>query len=451
MATILFTIPANRADLLSEVHSSYTVKNVIIPAEIISKLEEAQTSFKEEGPDFILENFDTYYSVLHHAETLRPDVVHKAYNHLYKAVKEVNNTIIFLLDDPDSLNEELKTKMVNVLKMLTYIYIQFVIYLEEKKRKNQDDLVGGKGKIKEKKGNSFSVDKVQALNALSSIIQTEINMFWEPPIVEHDYVALVAELCFALLHNQSIKQEKQILTEIFGVLGNLVKSYDYGKTFVPRLIRSIRMYEHVVHCVSDGIKMMVNQFNCQSLIHHFVKEATEWQVDETFQDVQGTRCCSIFLTELVETIPDLILPEVMYLNKYLAHESIPLRVAVLNVMTEIVLKMLTKHDLTEEEKESRDDLLEVIIEHIRDVSAVVRSKVIQNLTKLQKENAIPLAFQTEVLSKVNKHLYDKAAAVRKVAISSITMFLEHNPFGANVGIDRLWNMSWYLFVIFSCN
>jgi condensin complex subunit 1 len=120
-------------------------------------------------------------------------------------------------------------------------------------------------------------------------------------------------------------------------------------------------------------------------------------------------------------------------------------------MTEIVLKMLTKHDLTEEEKESRDDLLEVIIEHIRDVSAVVRSKVIQNLTKLQKENAIPLAFQTEVLSKVNKHLYDKAAAVRKVAISSITMFLEHNPFGANVGIDRLWNMSWYLFVIFSCN
>jgi hypothetical protein len=39
MATIVFTIPANRADLLSEVHSSYTVKNVIIPAEIISKLE----------------------------------------------------------------------------------------------------------------------------------------------------------------------------------------------------------------------------------------------------------------------------------------------------------------------------------------------------------------------------------------------------------------------------
>jgi hypothetical protein len=39
MATILFTIPANRADLLSEVHSSYTVKNVIIPGEIISKLE----------------------------------------------------------------------------------------------------------------------------------------------------------------------------------------------------------------------------------------------------------------------------------------------------------------------------------------------------------------------------------------------------------------------------
>lgn len=113
-------------------------------------------------------------------------------------------------------------------------------------------------------------------------------------------------------------------------------------------------------------------------------------------------------------------------------QSIPLRISILNVITEIVLNVLTKHDLSEEQKESRDEFLEVIIEHILDTSAVVRAKVIQNLAKLQKENAIPLTFQNEVLSKVIKHLKDKGAAVRKNAINCITTFLEHNPFGANV-------------------
>ncbi|KAJ3659541.1 hypothetical protein Zmor_011225 [Zophobas morio] len=436
MAEIVFTIPTDRAELLSEVHSNYTVKNVVIPAEIIDKLEEAHMCLREEGPNFILENFDTYYSILHHADKLRPDVLHKAYNNLQKATADLNNTILFLLDDKDNLTDEIKAKMVNVLKMLVYIYIQFIIYLEDQKKKNQDDLVGRDKNKDNKKSNNFTVDKSKALAAISSIIQREINLFWDPPIVEHDFVGLIAELCFVLLQNPSIKQEKAVIMEIFGVFGNLVKIYEYGKTFVTRLIRTIRMYEHVVHCVAEGITMIVNQFNCQSLIHHFVKEATEWQVDETFQDALGTRCCSLFLTELAVAIPDLILPEVMYLNKYLAHESTALRIAVLNVMYEIVLKVLTKHDLTEEQKELRDEFFEVIIEHVRDVSAPVRVKVIQNLSKLQKENAIPLTFQNEILSEIIKHLKDKAANVRKSAINCVTTFLEHNPYGANLQLKQ---------------
>lgn len=210
--------------------------------------------------------------------------------------------------------------MVNTLKMLIYIFVQFVIHLEEKKRKNQEDFIGKRNKAK--KTDEFEVNKSEVLKALNHIMQREIAMFWEPPIVEHDFVGLIAELCFVLLQNPAIKQEKDTLMEIFGIFGNLVKSYDYGKTFVSRLIRTIRMYEHVVHCVPPAIKMIIQQFGCESLIHHFVKEATEWQVDETYQDVQGSRCCSIFLTELAILIPDLILPEVVYLNSYLAHEVI---------------------------------------------------------------------------------------------------------------------------------
>ncbi|XP_044255431.1 condensin complex subunit 1 isoform X2 [Tribolium madens] len=233
-----------------------------------------------------------------------------------------------------------------------------------------------------------------------------------------------------------IISEKQVVMDIFGIFGNLVKSYNYGETFVARMIRNICTYEHVVHCVPEGIKMIIEQFNCQLLVHHLVKEATEWQADETIQDVQGTRCCSIFLTELAMVVPNLILPELENLNRYLAHDSVPLRQAVLNVITEIILNVLTKHNLSDQEKESRDECFDTLIEHILDNSAVIRAKVIQHLAKLQKENAIPLAFQNEVLSKVIKHLLDKSAAVRKCAVNCVTTFLEHNPFGANLQLTK---------------
>nr|XP_008191925.1 PREDICTED: condensin complex subunit 1 isoform X2 [Tribolium castaneum] len=433
MDGVVFSIPTNRADLLNESERKYTVKNVVVSSEILKKLEEARTGLLEEGPYFILDNFDTYYSILHQENKLSIDVIQKGFNSLLKAVKQLNDTILFLVEDPASLSEESKSKMANVLKMLTYIFVQFVLYLEEKNKRSGDLLSKGK---KEKKHDNFGVNKSEVVKALNNIIQRPINVFWQPPIVEHEYIELLSELCFGLLQNPSIKQEKVVIMDIFGVFGKLVKSYDFGETFVARMIRNVCMYEHVVHCVPEGIKMMVEQFSCQNLVHHLIIEATEWQATETVQDVQGTRCCSIFLTELAKTVPNLVFPEVTDLSLYLAHQSVPLRTAVLNVITEIILHVLTRHDLNQEEKDSRATCFDILTEHILEYSPIIRAKVIQNLNRLQKENAIPLVIQNDVLSKVVRHLSDKSATVRKCAVSCVTTFLECNPFGAKLQLSE---------------
>lgn len=109
-----------------------------------------------------------------------------------------------------------------------------------------------------------------------------------------------------------------------------------------------------------------------------------------------------------------------------------LRNSILSIITEIVLEVLTKHDLTEEEMESRDDLLGILQEHIWDVSAQVRSKVFQHWTRLQTQNAIPRNLQPIILQRAVEHLIDKGAIVRKNAAVCVTQFLSHNPFGAQV-------------------
>lgn len=56
-------------------------------------------------------------------------------------------------------------------------------------------------------------------------------------------------------------------------------------------------------------------------------------------------------------------------------QSHTLRNCVLSVITEVVSKVLTKHDLTDEEKEYRDEFIDILKEHIGDYSPLVRAKV----------------------------------------------------------------------------
>lgn len=54
-----------------------------------------------------------------------------------------------------------------------------------------------------------------------------------------------------------------------------------------------------------------------------------------------------------------------------------LRISVLMVMVEVILNNLSGHNLNDEQREFRDELLEILIEHINDVAVTVRAKVLQ--------------------------------------------------------------------------
>ncbi|KAK5637917.1 hypothetical protein RI129_012212 [Pyrocoelia pectoralis] len=438
MSHINFIIPQNKNELLTDSDQQYYVRNVVSSREILAKLREARQCYKEEGAEFILDYFDTYYSILHHADSLQMDIIIKSYEDLQKATEGLNNNISFLLQDKDNLNIELNAKCVNVLKMLVYIYTKIVILVEHKiESRRSQTLQKGRQRKKVSDDSYYDFDKKLVLVTLSNIVQHEINVFWDPPVVEDTFVNLVTEVCYRFLESPVIKSEKEVCTELFSTLGTLIKSYNHGMTFVVRIVQLIKIHDHLNHCVPDGIKLLVKNYHCKSLIRDFVQEITEWQTDEKFQDAQGGRNCAAVLFEMANLMPNLMIPEVIYLNRYLAHESYTLRNSVLHVITEVVLNVLTKKDLTEEERNSRDTFLSILMEHINDVSALVRGKVFQHWSRLQQENAIPLKIQSDVLSQAVVHLRDKAANVRKVAASCVTTFLSHNIYSSNLQLDGI--------------
>lgn len=80
------------------------------------------------------------------------------------------------------------------------------------------------------------------------------------------------------------KHDKDIRMEAFSVLGTLLKSYNHSIKFVVCIVQLIKMHEHLVNCVPEGIQLLVESFNCKSLVRNFVREITEWQTGDNLDN-----------------------------------------------------------------------------------------------------------------------------------------------------------------------
>lgn len=103
-------------------------------------------------------------------------------------------------------------------------------------------------------------------------------------------------------------------------------------------------------------------------------------------------------------------------------------------MGDVVTVELAAEDQSDELKDIRDDFLEDLLNHGMDVSAHVRSKVLQIWNHMKQHGSVPLAWQKKVLLLAVERLDDRATLVRKNALLLIKSFLETNPFASNVSL-----------------
>lgn len=99
---------------------------------------------------------------------------------------------------------------------------------------------------------------------------------------------MVSGICYMFLEDSSLSSNKDLYSEIFNILGTLVKSYNCGTSFIVRIVQLVKMCEDLVPFIPEGIKILVERYNCKSLVHTLVQELTDWQSKGEFQDNQVT-------------------------------------------------------------------------------------------------------------------------------------------------------------------
>ncbi|PZC81431.1 hypothetical protein B5X24_HaOG212636 [Helicoverpa armigera] len=447
MSHFEFAIPVQKDELLESHAGQYHVEDVVQQRVLLSKLQEAARAFNADGVEFILEHFDTYFSILVHGSKLEWNVINKGFEHIVRASKSLCNHMDLVLQEPE-IDADVRVKNLNILKMMMYLFTQIMKTKDTKlAADNSTKLTLGKKGKKATDDEEFcgwtESDKQAALVTLNLVLQQPLSKLWDPPLAEDNFVSMVAEPCYKALEEQIIKN-KSVRETVFQVLGVLIKKYNHGTSCLIKLVQVLQMVEHAVSPICAGVVQLTKEFGLGTFGPQMVREIAEALASSDDENAgagaeQGAaRNCGAFLLELTKELPKEMTSAIATIQPYLeSDESYTLRISVLGMMCEVLSVELTGEGLTDEQRIQRDDFLDDLYEHMHDLSAYVRHKVLQFWCRLQRENCVPVNRQRTVLERAIGRLKDKAALVRKAAIQLLKIFLECNPFSAQLKLEVL--------------
>ncbi|XP_065053020.1 condensin complex subunit 1-like isoform X1 [Rhopilema esculentum] len=342
------------------------------------------------------------------------------------------------------MDYQIQNMHLNTTKMLSYLLTQLMEAFEGEATTpsiHTDETRKGRGKSAKKKvqsdGWSWENEREFGLRVIGQLLELDVHRLWDPPVIEEDYVNLFTSVCYKFLENVSVVKLKETKEMIFHILGILIKKYDHGLSASLKIIQLLQHFTHLVTPLAQAVETFVVEFGAKRIVADIIREIGRMDSTDLSRDVSGTRSFSQFVVELADRQASLVLPNISLLLSHLDGDSYSMRNGVLGVIGEIVVKVLSKEGLDANLKNTREKFLDRLEEHLHDVHAFVRSKVLQIWHTLCTERAIPLSRLGRLMDLVIGRLHDKSSQVRKYAVQLLKAVLCGNPFSAKLSSEEL--------------
>ncbi|XP_011062247.1 PREDICTED: condensin complex subunit 1 isoform X2 [Acromyrmex echinatior] len=431
-----FVIPLVKDELLTSHAGQYFVEEITPLRALSQTLDSTRLALQSNGAHFILNHFDTFFSVIVHGSKVELQVCLRFFSRIHKAVEVLLDEQEKIFDHgKDIAEEENRETYLCINNMLAYLFSWFICHIEEHvKNINENNIGKRKKSTKSDIEEEWEQSRQKALELLYRWLQIPLHKIWRPPIVDNSFVMTLAQICYKILEQSKDAKQKHARETIFEILGTLVKKYNHGITCVVRIVQLVKLYDALAVPIAAGVVHMITECGCNGLIKEVMNEIGQSEVNET-----DSRNISIFLENIAISQPNLIIPILDNITDYLSSEFYTMRNCVIGILGAMVQKTLTGEDLTDKQKDQRDECLDNLEEHMLDCNAYVRSKVLQTWQRLCCEGAVPLTRHGKLLAYTALRLEDKSANVRKQALQLLRTLLQSNPFAGKLNCVELSN------------
>lgn len=455
MADKDFFIYTDRNKLRTPSTIEYRVEKLLKPKELKPHIKACYEELKSEGAQFIFKNFDTIFSVIEYIDQTDYHLLHYVYEKIL--VKSLNIIASFFSSygEIEDMSLDLRHQFTNIIKMNIYLFVEFVhsfntkietdyklLLLETKGRNKKQDMIQ---KHTSDYNWSWEDNLCIGLKAIYSIISNNITQLYDPPYIDHTFVSYVASCCYTQLENPSIAfvRTKSLRDSVMQILEILITDYDHAHDFKTRVVQLLKLYEHLSLPLAKTVLQIIESGNNRSsLIELIVKEIAETGevegIKETNnQEITGGKSCCAFLVEIARHCPQLLLPNIEHLLPCLESDPYTMRICVLSVLKELIIHVLNNDELDEFQRKTRDDYIIIMQDHLLDVNAFVRSKILQLFTAIINEDCLPKQMYCTILNCAEDKLHDRSSYVTKSAIQLIKTLIKLNPYSCDFTEDKL--------------
>ncbi|XP_010782961.1 condensin complex subunit 1 [Notothenia coriiceps] len=388
-----FFVPVCVGDLVkSGGINQYVVQDVVSPKHLPSHLHKFMAALRSQGPLCILEHFDTGYSLLQHCNSVELGVKEDALDILLQVVSGLATSLPALLLSTSVTAAERKEKL-NAVKMSVYLLCKLSENFESEAYRQCIITAPGKGSKKGKGGGEglqqWESEREKVLQALVQLLQLDIRSLWNLSLVDEEFISCVTCCCYKLLENPTISHVKSKPTRdcIIHLLGVLIKKYNHILGASVKVIQLLQHFEQLSSVFAQAVSVWSTEYGVRGIIGEIIREIGQRSSEELARDSAGVKAFASFIAELGILVPELMMPNISVLITHLEGESHTMRVAVCEVLGEILVRVLCGDGLDDAGKADRDRFFDTMQEHLHDTHSHVRARVLQVYTRIVNSKA----------------------------------------------------------------
>ncbi|XP_028280186.1 condensin complex subunit 1 [Parambassis ranga] len=432
-----FFLPVSVGDLVKTGGiNQYVVQDVVPPKQLPTYLSRFKAALRSHGPLRILEHFDTCYSVLQHCNSVELAVKEDALELLIQVVSGLAASLPALLVSTSLSGAERKEKL-NAVKMSVFLLCKLTESLESDSYRQNIVTAPAKGKKGKAGGDGmlqWDSEREKVLQVLVQLLQLDIRSLWSLSLVEEEFISCVSCCCYKLLENPTISHVKSKPTRdcIIHLLGVLIKKYNHLLGASVKVIQLLQHFEQLPSVFAQAVSVWSTEYGVRAIIGEVIREIGQKSSEELAREGSGVKAFATFLSELGALVPESMIPNISVLITHLESESHTMRVAVCEVLGEILVRVLCGDGLDESGKADRDRFFDTLQEHLHDTHSHVRARVLQVYTRIVNSKALPLCKYSEVMELAVGRLMDKSINAVKSAIQLLAAFIAHNPYSCKL-------------------
>lgn len=295
----------------------------------------------------------------------------------------------------------------------------------------------------------WPIQFTKVMKAVGRALNTDLWALFRPNRPDQNTLVKLIQLAGAALENPAAAKDEELAGGAAHVLAVTAIKYQQLDAVSATLVDALNRFEHTPPLVAELLRYSVAQWDDGRLAAAVIGEIAavdpseyERQQNATGEKA-GVRSVAAFVEEMASRLPRLMATQIALLLPHLGGKAWTLRSGIVSSIGYLLHKAFDSASTAEAADaqraahlRSKQHLLDILCERVRDQSSFTRKAVLQTWAYLAENRAVPLGHWQVVTSIAVGRLEDKSSLVRKEALRLLGCLMLHNPFGPALPVDR---------------